>query len=106
MVSTTFVKDMDLDIDRPKASAAKRSSLKSIRIYVSKDGTTYMDGQPVRIWMLQSRIRDQIKAGASDNILVIIDENVPARTLIEVVDQAKLAGASDVGVATELEVGA
>ena len=29
MVSTTFVKDMDLDIDRPKASTAEPSSTKA-----------------------------------------------------------------------------
>ena len=105
MVSTTFVKDMDLDISRPKASSAKASSTKAIRLFIAKDGNTYLDGQPVRVWMIQSRVRDLLKSGTSDAVLVVTDEDVPSRRLIEVVDQARLAGATDVGVATELEVG-
>jgi biopolymer transport protein ExbD len=105
MVSTTFVKDMDLDIDRPKASSASTASTKAIRLYIAEDGSTYMDGQPIRVWMIQSRLRDMLRSGSSESVLVVCDESVPSRRLIEVVDQARLSGASDVGVATELEVG-
>lgn len=106
MVSTTFVKDMDIDIDRPKATSGAPASTKAIRIYIGKAGDTYLDGQPVRPWVIQSRLRDLLQAGTSESVLVVADENVAARRLIEVVDQARLAGATDVGVATELEVGA
>lgn len=105
MVSTTFVKDMDLDIDRPKASSATMSSTKAIRIFIAKDSSTYLDGQPVRPWVIQSRVRDLLEVGTSESVLVVTDEGVPASKLIEVVDQCRLAGASDVGVATEPEVG-
>ena len=105
MVSTTFVKDMDIDIDRPKASSSTSSSTKAIRIYIDKGGQTFVDGQPVRPWVIQSRLRDLLESGTSESVLVVTDETVAARRLIEVVDQARLAGARDVGVATELEVG-
>jgi biopolymer transport protein ExbD len=105
MVSTTFQKDMDLEINRPKASSSSRSSTKAIRIFIAKDGSTFMDGQPVRAWMIQSRVRDLLETGSSESVLVVADDNVPTRKLVEVVDQARLAGAEDVGVATEFEVG-
>ncbi|MEM7679216.1 MAG: biopolymer transporter ExbD [Myxococcota bacterium] len=106
MVSTTFQKDMDIDISRPKASSATRSSTKAIRIFIAADGTTYMDGQPIRSWMIQSRVRDLLETGnADESVLVVTDGSVPTRKLVEVVDQCRMAGAKDVGVATELEVG-
>ena len=105
MVSTTFVKDMDIDIDRPKASSATISSTKAIRLYIGRDGGTYMDGQPIRVWMIQSRVKERLQSGTSESVLVVTDEGVPASKLVEVVDQARLAGATDIGVATELEVG-
>lgn len=105
MVSTTFVKDMDLDIDRPSASSAKPAANDAIRVYVDKSGNTYVNNQPVRIWVVQSRVRDLLRAGASKSVLVVTDSNVPAGKLVEVVDQCRLAGASDVGVATEQEAG-
>jgi len=105
MVSTTFVKDMKLDLERPSASSANRASTKAIRVYVDSEGVIYMDGNPVKAYMLQSRVREQIQGGKSESILVIVDRNVPSEKLIEVVDQCRLAGAADVGVATEQEAG-
>lgn len=105
MVSTTFVKDMKLDLERPSASSSNRASTKAIRIYVDSDGVIYMDGNPVKSYMLQSRVREQIQSGKSESVLVIVDRNVPSEKLIDVVDQCRLAGASDVGVATEQEAG-
>ena len=105
MVSTTFVKDLKLDVERPGAASAERASTKAVRVHVERSGAVYLDGQPVKPWMLQSRIRDLIRSGASPIILVIADRLVPAEKLVEVVDQCRLGGAKDVGVATEKEVG-
>jgi len=105
MVSTTFVKDMDLDINRPKASSASVASTKAIRLYIAQDGSTYLDGQPIRTWMIQSRVKEMMETGSSESVLVVTDDGVPSGKLVEVVDQARLAGAQDVGVATEQEAG-
>jgi biopolymer transport protein ExbD len=105
MVSTTFVKDLKLDIERPGAASADRASTKAIRVHVDRGGNVYLEGQPVKPWMLQSRVRDLIKGGASGQVLVVTDRLVPAERLVDVVDQCRLGGASDVGVATEKEAG-
>jgi biopolymer transport protein ExbD len=105
MVSTTFVKDLKLDVERPGAASAERASTKAVRVHVERSGAVYLDGQPVKLWMLQSRVRDMIRSGAAPIILVIADRLVPAEKLVEVVDQCRLGGAKEVGVATEKEVG-
>lgn len=106
MVSTTFVKDMKLDLNRPAASTATSASTKAIRLYIDNAGDIYLDGEPVRVWVIQSRIRDLLAASTGKSVLVITDDGVPAGRLVEVVDQARLAGATDVGVATVEEAGA
>jgi len=106
MVSTTFVKDMKLDLNRPAASTAVTASTKAIRLYIDSSGDTFLDGEPVQIWVIQSRLRDQLKTMTTKSVLVITDDGVPAGRLVEVVDQARLAGATDVGVATVAEAGA
>lgn len=105
MVSTTFVKDMKIDIDRPQASSASTASTKAVRLYVDKSGDTFLNGEPIRLWVIQSRLRDLLKGSTNKSVLVVTDEIVPSQRLIEVVDQARLAGASDVGVATVGEAG-
>jgi biopolymer transport protein ExbD len=105
MVSTTFVKDMKLELERPGAASASRASTKSVRVYIDATSNVYVDGNPVRVYMLQSRVRDLIRGGASSEVLVIVDRRVSSEKLVEVVDQCKLAGAASVGVATEQEAG-
>ena len=106
MVSTTFVKDMKLDLERPAASSSVTASTKAIRLYIDASGDTFIDGEPVRIWVIQSRLRDLLRATTGKSVLVVTDDGVPAGRLVEVVDQARLAGAQDVGVATVVEAGA
>lgn len=105
MVSTTFVKDMKIDINRPGAQTQTVASTKAVRLFIDKAGETYLDGEPVRLWTIQSRVRDQLKGMTSKSVLVVTDEGVPSGRLVEVVDQARLAGAEDVGVATVAEAG-
>ena len=101
MVSTTFVKDMNLDINRPTASSASKAEANTIRVYIDNKGQTFLDGQPVRTWVIQSRLKDMLELSSSQKVLVVTDESVPSAKLVEVVDQAQLAGAEDVGVATK-----
>ncbi len=105
MVTATFVKDMDLDINRPKATSSTLSSSKAIRVYIDASGDTFLDGQPIRTWVIQSRLRELLEQNADGSVLIVTDASVPAEKLVEVVDQCRLAGASDVGVVTEQEAG-
>ena len=106
MVSTTFVKDMKLDLNRPSASSATTASTKAIRLYIDNAGDTYLDGQPIQVWVIQSRLRELLSGSGESSVLVVTDDQVPAGRLVEVVDQARRAGAEDVGVATVAEAGA
>ncbi|PIP96377.1 MAG: biopolymer transporter ExbD [Bdellovibrio sp. CG12_big_fil_rev_8_21_14_0_65_39_13] len=103
MVSTTFVKDMKLDLERPGASSATPASSKSVRLFIDKSAQVYMDGQSIRPWVIQSKLKEQFQQGVSKSVLVVTDAGVSADKLLEVVDQARLAGATDVGVATDKE---
>jgi biopolymer transport protein ExbD len=105
MVTTTFVKDMKLDLERPSASSGVSASTKAIRVFIDTEGDVYVDNQQVRIYSLQSKLRDMLRVSTDKSILVVTDENVPAKTVLRVVDQSRLSGATDVGVATEQETG-
>jgi biopolymer transport protein ExbD len=105
MVTTTFVKDMKVDLQRPGAASAQMASTKALRIYIDESSTILIEGSPVRPWMVQSRVREFLESSGSEQVLVVTDRRIAAETLIEVVDQCRLAGATEVGVATEKEAG-
>lgn len=102
-VSTTFVKDMQLELERPNAQSSSIASSKSVRVYIDQAGGIFVDEQPVNSWMVQSHVRDLLAITTSSTVLVIADRSTPAELLIDIVDQCKLAGADEVGVATELQ---
>ncbi|WP_345984980.1 biopolymer transporter ExbD [Sulfurimonas sp. HSL-1656] len=105
MVSTTFVKDMKLDLERPGASSASRASSKVIKVYLDNQAQAYIDNQPIKVWALQSKLRDMLRTSTEKSVLVVTDDTIAVEKLIEVVDQCRLSGAKDVAVATKKEVG-
>jgi len=105
MVTTTFVKDMKLDINRPSASSASKSNSKVIRVYVDNTGEVYIDNQPVKIWAIQSKLRGMLRSSTDKSVLVITDSTIPVEKLIDVVDECRMSGAKDVAVSTTKEMG-
>jgi biopolymer transport protein ExbD len=100
MVTSNFVRDMAVEIERPKASTAVAVPSKSVRVYIDAAGGTYIDEKAVRPWMLQTHVRELLQTLSTRTVLVVTDRRVPAERLIEVVDQCRLGGASEVAVAT------
>ena len=105
MVTTTFAKDAELELERPGAKSATPASSKALRVFIDRSASLYVDESPVRPWMLQSRVRDALSRSGDKTVLVVTDRRVPAEKLVEVVDQCRLAGAKDIGVVTDAEDG-
>ncbi|MCK6508742.1 MotA/TolQ/ExbB proton channel family protein [Myxococcota bacterium] len=105
MVSTTFVKDMQIALSRPAQNSASTASIKAIRVLLDAKGGISMEGNTVQAWMLQSRLRALRKEQADRPVLVITHRLVRTERLIEIVDQCRLAGVKDVGVSKAEEAG-
>lgn len=105
MVTTTFVKDMKLDLDRPSAASASTASAKVIRVYIDNTGEVYIDNQSVKVWAIQSKLRDLLRSSTEKSVLVVSDTNIPVSNLIDVIDECRMSGAKDVAVSTTKEIG-
>ena len=105
MVTTTFVKDMKLDLNRPSAASASKADSKVVRVYIDNTSQVYIDNQPVQLWAIQSKIRDLLRTSTEKAVLVISDDSIPVETLIDVVDECRMSGAKDVAVSTSKEMG-
>lgn len=105
MVTTTFVKDMKLDLNRPSAASASKADSKVVRVYIDNTGEVYIDNQPVKVWAIQSKLRDLLRTSTEKSVLVISDSTIPVDTLIDVVDECRMSGAKDVAVSTSKEMG-
>ena len=105
MVTTTFVKDMKLDLNRPSAASASTASTKVIRVYIDNSAEIFIDNQSVKVWAIQSKLRDLLRSSTDKSVLVITDTEIPVNNLIDVIDECRMSGAKDVAVSTTKEMG-
>jgi len=105
MVTTTFVKDMKLELNRPSASSATKADSKVTRVYIDNIGDVFIDNQPVKVWAIQSKLRDLLRTSVEKSVLVVSDSTIPVENLIDVVDACRMSGAKDVAVSTLKEMG-
>ena len=105
MVTTTFVKDMQLELNRPSAASASLASTKTLRVYIDNSNEIYIDNQSIKLWAVQSKLRDLLRTASEKSVLIITDSDIAVGVLIDVVDEVRQSGAKDVAVSTTKEMG-
>lgn len=100
LVTATFVRDTGVEVNRPQATVTQALEPTSMRISITGNGSVYVDGRRVSLDELRSSVSDFIARERKKTVVVIPDVEVQAGRLIEVMDTAKMAGASDVALAT------
>ncbi len=96
---------MKLEINRPAAASASLASAKVLRVYIDSSSEIYIDNHPVKLWAIQSKLRDLLRTSTDKSVLVITDSSLPVNILIDVVDEVRMSGAKDVAVSTIKEMG-
>lgn len=100
LVTTTFVRDTGVEVTRPQATIAKSLESSSMRVSVTADGDLYADGRRVSLDEFRAKVSDFVARQRDRTVVVIPDGDLPSKRLVEVMDAAKLGGATDVAVAT------
>ncbi len=101
VVTTTFVKDLKVDIERPGAKSGENVDGKTIKVAVSFDGSTYVNGDAVNNWMVQSKVSSILNEDENVPVLIVADKRVETGMLIDIVDKCRMAGAVNVGIDVE-----
>ena len=102
VVTSTFVKDAEVEIQRPGAATATATRPEPVvRVALDAQGRVYVDGQRVQAWVVQSRVRDQLQRAKAKQALVIADRRADAGQLVNLIDQCRQAGAARVAIAAQ-----
>lgn len=99
IVATTFVEETGIEVDKPQAASSVQLEKTSILLAVNAGGTVVYGGRDIGIAGVQPLVKRMLQ---KEDVPVIVqaDKAVPAGILVRVIDEAKLAGASKVSVAT------
>ncbi|MEM0955399.1 MAG: biopolymer transporter ExbD [Pseudomonadota bacterium] len=101
IVTSTFVKESGVDVSRPNADTAVVTESNSIQIGITSANQIYMDKRLID----KRAVRANVERGIAENpgaaVIIVADADSKTETLIEVMDQARLAGAENVSVAAD-----
>lgn len=100
IVTTVFVRESGIDVDKPKAVSTEQLQRNVILIAISNSGEVMYDSTNIGVAGVRATVSQLIRK--KDKAVVIqADKRVSTELLVKVIDQAKLAGASQVNIATQ-----
>ncbi len=101
IVTTSFVKESGINVNKPEASTAKAEKKLNIIIAINKSGEIWIDKHPVDIRALRNTV-EKLHADAPDGTVVITaDKKAETGILVSVMDQVKLAGISKISIGAQ-----
>lgn len=105
MVTTSFVKETGIDIERPAASTAVLKEKGNILIGVSRDGQIYLDRKQIDVRSVRAHIERCLAENPEGTVIIVGDRNSHTGVVVQVMDQCRLAGAKNVSIATSKAAG-
>jgi len=99
IVTTVFVEETGVEVDKPQAASASQLEKNSILLALTDDGAVVYGGREIGVGGVQTLVRRELQ---KEDMPVIIqaDTNSQSGKLVRIIDEAKLAGATKVSVAT------
>jgi len=99
IVSTVFVRESGVDVDKPESVAASELERASIIIAITAQGEVYQGGSRIGLEGVRTVV-EQLQSEEPRPVVLQTDKTVPAEQIVRVIDEVKLAGAETVSIAT------
>jgi biopolymer transport protein ExbD len=99
IVTTTFVEETGVEVDKPQAASAVRLEKTSILFALTVKGEVVYGGREIGLHGVQPLVKRMLQ---KEDVPVIIqaDAEAPSGMLVRVIDEAKLGGAHKVSIAS------
>lgn len=104
IVTTTFVEETGVEVDKPQAASSVQLEKTSILLAITGKGQIVYGGREIGMAGVRPLVKRMMQ---KEKVPVIVqaDQNVKSGLLVRVIDEAKLAGAEKVSIATRKEQG-
>ena len=101
VVTTSFVKESGVEVNRPSAETAQQQEQANILIAIRPNGEIWIDNRSVDVRAVRANV-ERLRAEFPEGQVVIQgDREAQIGLLVMVMDQVRLAGISDVAIAAD-----
>ncbi|UAA37769.1 biopolymer transporter ExbD [Paraneptunicella aestuarii] len=101
IVTTSFVKEAGIEVNKPDASNATKQKSANIFIAINEDGDVWMDKREVDVERVRANIERMLAEQPTEVVIIQADEKAEHGKVVEVMDQVKAAGISRISVAAK-----
>lgn len=101
IVSTSFVKESGLEVSRPSAKSAQTQDNAHILVAISATNDIWIQNRKIDIRAVRSNVERLRAESPEGGVVIQADKGSETNTLIEVMDQVKLAGVEDISIAAQ-----
>lgn len=102
VVTTSFIKEAGIEVNRPTAQTAERKEHANILIAISLNGEIWIDRRVVDVRSVRATI-ERLRAENPESAVVIQgDREAQIGLLVRVMDQVRKAGVNNVSIAATL----
>jgi len=99
IVTTSFVKESGVTVNRPSASTAEAKEGSNILLAIRANGEIWIDKRNVDVRAVRANV-ERLRAETPEGAVVIqADEFAPTGLLVKVMDQVRLAGIDNISIA-------
>ena len=99
MVTTSFVKETGIEVNRPTAATAAVSKKSSILLGVSEQGEIFFEKQRIDIRSVRAHIERSLAENPESSIVIVADQHSDTGVIVRIMDQCRLAGAQRISIA-------
>ncbi|WMN59638.1 biopolymer transporter ExbD [Pseudoalteromonas xiamenensis] len=100
IVTTVFVRETGVEVDKPQSMTASQIPSRVILLGITAQGQVFYDGANIGVAGIRATLQPLL-AQDDKPVLLQVDKTVPTSLLVQVMDEAKLAGAAAVSIATK-----
>jgi biopolymer transport protein ExbD len=101
IVTTSFVKEAGIDVNRPSAATAERKERGNILIAIRASGEIWIDKRIVDRRAVRAAVERLHAENPEGSVVIIADKSSETGVLVEVMDQVRLAGVFNVSIAAD-----
>ncbi|GGO72276.1 MULTISPECIES: ExbD/TolR family protein [Bowmanella] len=101
IVTTSFVKEAGIEVNKPKAEQATKQKSANIFIAINENGEVWMDKRMVDVERVSANIERLLAEQPTDVVIVQADVEAKHGVVVEVMDQIKAAGIDRISVAAK-----
>ncbi len=101
IVTSTFVKEPGVEVMRPEAVTAEERRLASIIVAISSEDEIWINKEQVELQEVRAVVEQLRRENPKGTAVVQADAESKSRLLVEVVNQIRATGVTDVAVSTE-----